>query len=99
MAVTGDHLILSLAEVQEKQGPREIWMLHRNIQAIGKGEESGGRSGTITLRFVIGRVTVKRKVGPGGSKILYSTNSGPKYPIFGVLKAYAPKSAGGWGGH
>ena len=56
MAVTGHHLILSLAEVQEKQGPREIWLLHRNIQAIGRGEESGGRSGTITLRFVICRM-------------------------------------------
>ena len=32
VAVTGHHLILSLAEVQEKQGPREIWLLHRNIQ-------------------------------------------------------------------
>jgi len=51
VAVTGHHLILSLAEVQEKQGPREIWLLHRNIQAIGRGEESGGRSGTITLRY------------------------------------------------
>ena len=72
VAVTGHHLILSLAEVQEKQGPREIWLLHRNIQvvvpplsnhfqnyhiwqAIGRGEqESGGRSGTITLRCVLG---------------------------------------------
>ena len=69
MAVTGHHLILSLAEGQEKQGPREIWLLHRNIQvlaplplngtkithfwqAIGRGEESGGRSGTIALRSV-----------------------------------------------
>ena len=69
VAVTGHHLILSLAEGQEKQGPREIWLLHRNIQvlaplplngtkithfwqAIGRGEESGGRSGTIALRSV-----------------------------------------------
>jgi len=51
VAVTGHHLILSLAEVQEKQGPREIWLLHRNVQAIGRGEESGGRSGTISLRY------------------------------------------------
>ena len=34
VAVTGHHLILSLAEVQEKQGPREIWLLHRNIQVF-----------------------------------------------------------------
>ena len=72
MAVTGHHLILSLAEVQEKQGPREIWMLHRNIQAIGRGEESGGRSGTITLRFALGYVNVsKGEVGTGGSNILF----------------------------
>ena len=34
VAVTGHHLILSLAEVQEKQGPREIWLLHRNVQVV-----------------------------------------------------------------
>ena len=73
VAVTGHHLILSLAEVQEKQGPREIWLLHRNIQAIGRGEESGGRSGTITLRFVKG--LVKGEMGCVGSKMSYSKYS------------------------
>ena len=79
MAVTGHHLILSLAEVQEKQGPREIWLLHRNIQAIGRGEESGGRSGTITLRFVISRMWQG-----GSSRVQYFVLFGPN-TLFWVI--------------
>jgi hypothetical protein len=50
VVVTGHHLILSLAEGSPggDSGHRELWLLHSNLAAVGRGED--GRSGSIALR-------------------------------------------------
>ena len=57
VAVTGHHLILSLAEGApgRDSGHRELWLLHSNLAAVQKTEE--GRSGSIMLRCTSARHT------------------------------------------